>query len=370
MKKTLTFPVQIKKTGVPSVTPSASLYYILAADGWYQVRKNKMYETCTKVDHPVPGYEVQKEYCKTNMPVIPNDIMDRVMSFFRKVHDDLAGEAIVELFYQPEAGAWLAMPPYQGIPSSTSSQGGYWGAMGAWVWGAEPDEGGSGITSMYGTAFEEHAEIGKAPDIYEQWDADLKKYVPCKKATKGSSKKPVSGGWAHDLVYQPSTSEEWPEGYRRIGTIHSHPYSDAYFSFTDDADDKYGDGMHLVFGFIFSTVEKIHIGRNVKASFCSNGQRFQWEKKENDQVMEEFIDIDAPVPPEWFKKCHEVTMSDGIYVSLKPKKPKADHQPKPVSRGPGLIGGQSPNISRRVAKPSNVRLIQKDGSFKVGDGKP
>ena len=117
--------------------------------------------------------------------------------------------------------------------------------------------------------------------------------------------------------------------------------------------------MHLVFGHINDHTVTIH--KNVKASFCGNGQRFAWEKKENDEVVEEFIDPDTAVPPEWLKKCHEVRMdySKGAnkYVSVKQGKTRAVSQPKPV-------------VGPRAAKPSNVKMIQKDGSFKdVGTGK-
>jgi hypothetical protein len=352
MKKQITFPIVIKKKGVPFQPPDASLYYILAADGWYVVKKNKMYETCSKVDHAVPGYEPQKEYCRTSMPVIPNEIMDKVMSFFRRVHDDLGGEAIVELFYEPDSGEWLASPPWQGIPQSShsaySGMGSMFGMDVGWSSGSgkAPDK--------YGTAFEEHADISATEKKWEKWDKEIQKYVPCPKGTKGAVKALGQGYWAHDLVYKASTSEEWPEGYRRIGTIHSHPSSSAYFSTTDDADDKYGDGMHIVFGMINNASPKVE--HNVKASFCSNGQRFEWDKKDNDSIMEEFVDCNTAVDPEWLKRCHEVETRDGKYVSIKPGKAKAKaaSEPKPVKGG-------------KAAKPSNVRRIDSGKAMTVGD---
>jgi hypothetical protein len=368
MKKQIQFPLVIKKKGVPFIEPQASVYHILAADGFYVVKKNTMYETCTKVDYDIPGYEPQEEYCKTHMPIIPNEIMDQAMSFFRTVYDDLGGEAIVELFYNEDSREWLAIPPYQGIPVSGSKKvGGFRAGIGVMTGGMYPGyeddyeyatgKGGAGITSAYGTCFEEHATVITGETEYEIYDYNLKKYVPCKKGTKGAYKVSGSGGfgWAHDLVYAPSVSTVWPEGYRRIGTIHSHPYSDAYFSATDNADDKYGDGMHLVFGFINDA--NVNLKKNVKASFCSNGQRFTWDKKDNEEVMEPFIDADTQFPPEWLGRCHEVkkvSIEGGQeqYVSTQPKPPKAisapKAQPKPVKNG-----------KHKVASLSNIRRAKK-----------
>lgn len=337
VKKQIVFPIAIKKTGVPFVPPAgSSLYYILASDGFYLVRKNKMYETCVKVNHDVPGYEKQEEYCRTNLPILPNKLMDRVMSFFRTVYDDLNGEAIVELFLNEDTGEWLAIPPYQGVPEptySTAYRGGYVQYGLDLISGHNRED--------YGDRFEDHAHIAES-SRYERWDNALRKWAPCKKGEPRASK--VVGTDWHDLLYKPTTLEEWPDGFTRMGTIHSHKAWDAYFSSTDDADDRYGDGMHLVFGHINEA--KPTIKSNVKASFCANGQRFQWEKKDNDDVCEEFIDPDADFPGEWLKRCHEVEHVGDRYVSVKPKRVKAASEPKPVK-------------GSRAAKKSNIRMVKK-----------
>lgn len=59
-----------------------------------------------------------------------------------------------------------------------------------------------------------------------------------------------------------------PEGFVRFGTIHSHAELPAYASHVDCDDERYGDGLHVVFG-SFHQPEL-----TVTASFAASGVRF------------------------------------------------------------------------------------------------
>src|SRR5262249_26046346 len=59
-----------------------------------------------------------------------------------------------------------------------------------------------------------------------------------------------------------------PEGFVRFGTIHSHAELPAYASHVDCDDERYGDGLHIVFGSFQQTT------LTVTASFVANGVRF------------------------------------------------------------------------------------------------
>lgn len=58
------------------------------------------------------------------------------------------------------------------------------------------------------------------------------------------------------------------DGYRSVGTIHSHCDFNASHSSTDDADEEHFDGLHITFGHVNSNIDM-----SCSASIVLNGQR-------------------------------------------------------------------------------------------------
>ncbi len=96
-----------------------------------------------------------------------------------------------------------------------------------------------------------------------------------------------------DLKYK---SVARPKDFLRLGTIHSHPNMPAYASATDCDDERFEDGLHIVFG----DLDMSRITRS--ASFVANGVRFRLKPSE---VMEPFSQSDREAPPDWMA-CVEV----------------------------------------------------------------
>jgi hypothetical protein len=304
-------PIIVKRSKDPDAPPlRGSTYYIYAANGIFQVKRTPMYEVCAKVDHEVPGMEHQTPYMRPEFSMIPTDVMDQTLSFFRRVLADLSGEAIVELYYNTDSREWAAIPPIQGVSGTHKP----------------PKE--------YGMCFEDLARIEKA-----QFRPDDRPYADAMGwggghyagyGYTGSGGGYGATGW-HSLLYQPS-AEAPPEGFLKMGTIHSHMTLSAYFSATDDADDRYGDGLHLVFGHIKENTPTLT--QCVAARFMSNGTPFNWEKAQLETLVDPFIDPNAEFPAWWLKRCHIVeTEHQGdteIYVSVKTKKEKRNKANNPA----------------------------------------
>lgn len=79
-----------------------------------------------------------------------------------------------------------------------------------------------------------------------------------------------SGQW-RSYLHLDYESVDRPEGFLRFGTIHSHAELAAYASATDCHDERFEDGLHVVYGHCHgSTLSR-------SASFVANGTRFELE---------------------------------------------------------------------------------------------
>ena len=88
-----------------------------------------------------------------------------------------------------------------------------------------------------------------------------------------------------------------PEGHVRFGTIHSHADMIAYASHTDCLDERYEDGLHIVFG----SFKSHELSRS--ASFVSNGRRFVLDP---DDVLEACGVPDRAAPAGWMDRIEFV----------------------------------------------------------------
>jgi len=77
-----------------------------------------------------------------------------------------------------------------------------------------------------------------------------------------------------------------------VGTFHSHCDMDTGYSFTDEKDEKYTDGLHLICGHLNSKVPSF------AACLIVEGRRFEVK----DAFMEDFVAIDEAFPKSWTKQ--------------------------------------------------------------------
>ena len=107
----MNFPVLLKTD--PDVRSDEAIYYLVAANGLFQVRRTESYEAVTRVTGTVPGLCEQEEYVELDIPLLPRALVRRVLAFFRAVYERYSGEAIVILFYQPETRTYRVVAPPQ-----------------------------------------------------------------------------------------------------------------------------------------------------------------------------------------------------------------------------------------------------------------
>lgn len=85
-------------------------------------------------------------------------------------------------------------------------------------------------------------------------------------------------------------SVDRPSGFLKLGTIHSHAHLPAYASSTDCKDERFEDGLHIVFGdFDEPTTSR-------SATFVANGVRFRMDPSE---VMESSSVPDRVAQLDW-----------------------------------------------------------------------
>jgi hypothetical protein len=204
------FPILFKTENSPA--PLARLFYVVAANGLFQVRDTETYRAVTPVAEDVPGLLPETAHVDLKFPHLPTPLLEDVLAFFDAVYRRYGGEAIVMLFYAPERQEFRAEAPPQTIS-------GYRDRWGRW------------------------------------WPR-------------------------YRLDYE---SLERPPGFLLFGTIHSHASQPAYASATDCDDERFEDGLHVVFGHFNSS----YLSKSV--SFVANGTRFKVEPRD---ALE-----DCAVPP-------------------------------------------------------------------------
>ena len=213
--------------------PDGALYYLVAAEGVYLVKRTGLYRSITRADRIV-GPQSQAPALELDLPKIPRELMERVYGFFDAVYQKWQGEAIVLLFYDPDRRDFRV-----GVPRQTVRR--FWYADG-WI-------------------TEGHVEYDAMPR---------------------------------------------PEGYLKIGDIHSHGKQSAFFSAVDDHDDQ-EDGLRIVIGRLELEPP------DVCASFVASGYRFPLR---DDDVTEPFNERLSP-PEEWLARVR--VCDEPSYVSWTPR---------------------------------------------------
>ena len=101
-------PVHVRTPGAP--LPDGAVYYVVAAEGVFLARRNHLFESVTKVDR-VAGLESQAPVLNLYFQKVPRALLERVYGFFQFVHQRWEGEAVVLLYYSPELGFAVEVPP-------------------------------------------------------------------------------------------------------------------------------------------------------------------------------------------------------------------------------------------------------------------
>lgn len=84
-----------------------------------------------------------------------------------------------------------------------------------------------------------------------------------------------------------------PDGFIRVGTIHSHGHMPAYYSWTDEKDSKFDDSLNLVVG------DLDRKRPSFAACFMVNGHKFELEPE---KVMKHYLKPRFPVPRKWINQ--------------------------------------------------------------------
>ncbi len=185
-------PVYLKTPD--GLAPDEGLYYIVAGNGVFCVRRTPLFTAATRAEE-VGGLEPHRERVTLHFPKIPRSIVETIIGFFTHVYRRWHGEAIAFLFYSPEQRAFRVDVPRQTLPRYRS--GGRWRTEGRLEYGVLPR----------------------------------------------------------------------PDGFLKLGDVHSHGESPAFFSGTDDRDDE-EDGLRVVIG----RLDRPKL--DVCASFVVGGRRF------------------------------------------------------------------------------------------------
>lgn len=91
--------------------PASELYYLVAANGVFLVRKTDLFASTTEV-RSLPGLVNQEESISLFFRRVPSEIMERVYGFFQTVWEKWEGEAVVFLYYALGDGSFhIVVPP-------------------------------------------------------------------------------------------------------------------------------------------------------------------------------------------------------------------------------------------------------------------
>ena len=105
-------PTFLKTAGFAE--PEAPLYYLVAANGTFLVRKTGLFTSVCRTNS-VAGLEAQTPSVALRFGKIPKALMERVYGFFAWAWRQYQSEAILFLYYDPDTGRFLLDAPPQTI---------------------------------------------------------------------------------------------------------------------------------------------------------------------------------------------------------------------------------------------------------------
>jgi hypothetical protein len=108
----MSLPVIVKRPGAGE--PASPLYYVVAANGIFQVRRTQAYRAVTRVAS-IPGLLHASEVLELDFPPLPGELLEQVLAFFREVWRVHRAEAIVLLFYDAARRRFRVDAPAQAV---------------------------------------------------------------------------------------------------------------------------------------------------------------------------------------------------------------------------------------------------------------
>lgn len=148
-------------------------------------------------------------------------------------------------------------------------------------------------------------------EAYRRWGGEavvILFYCPTRREYRiAAPPQTIPGRWRYDGRWLADYSVRYeslprPEGFVSFGTIHSHADLAAYSSGLDCDDERYGDGLHIVFG-------DFHRRRvSVAATFVAGGVRFRIAP---DDVLDDWWVPARPAHPDWMAQVHREDRSAG-----------------------------------------------------------
>jgi PRTRC genetic system protein A len=103
-------------------TPSDAVYYLLAANGAFLVKKTPLFDSITRADDVVP-LKTQRPAITFHFPKLPHRLLERVLGFFTQVYRRWDGEAVALLYYSPARQQFRVEVPPQTVQRYRTSQG-------------------------------------------------------------------------------------------------------------------------------------------------------------------------------------------------------------------------------------------------------
>ena len=106
------FPVYLKDEGFEP--PDDPIYYLVTADGLFQVKENPVFRSCVGV-RGIRGLQGQQDEVSWKLPMIPGALLQRVVGLFREVCRRYGSEAIVLLVYDLAVREYGLVVPEQHV---------------------------------------------------------------------------------------------------------------------------------------------------------------------------------------------------------------------------------------------------------------
>ncbi len=177
------------------------------------------------------------------------------------------------------------------------------------------------VLAFFGEAYRQYGGEAIVILFYNSETREFRVGVPVQHITRYDADR-----WGAHL-HQRYDALENPPGSVRFGTIHSHANLPAYASHVDCQDERFEDGLHIVFG----NLKSENISRS--ASFVANGLRFRLEP---DAVLEQARMPERHAQREWMQRVRCETRpglssdswregkNSGQIIDLVPKRESGD----------------------------------------------
>jgi PRTRC genetic system protein A len=103
-------------------TPSDGVYYLVAANGAFLVKKTPLFDSITRVDDVVP-LQTERSAVRLHFPKLPRWLLEQLLGFFTRVYRMWDGEAIALLYYSPDLEQFRIEVPPQTLQRYRTSSG-------------------------------------------------------------------------------------------------------------------------------------------------------------------------------------------------------------------------------------------------------